>query len=61
MTIQQGEEGVQSRVVGKQLDQTVNNIDPALLAEQPRSARTKAPGRCSRCGSLEHNARTCSS
>jgi hypothetical protein len=61
MTIQQVEEGVQSRVVGKQLDQTVNNIDPALLAEQPRSARTKALGRCSRYGSLEHNARTCSS
>jgi hypothetical protein len=60
MTIQQGEEGVQSRVVAEQLDQTVNNIGPALMAEQPRNARTKAPSRCSRCGSFEHNARVCS-
>ena len=48
-------------MVVEQSHQTSNNIDPALLAEQPKPARRKAPPRCSKCGSLEYNARVCSS
>jgi hypothetical protein len=61
LTVQQGLELVQRAMVVEQSHQTSNNIDPALLAEQPRPARRKAPPRCSKCGSFEHNARVCSS
>jgi hypothetical protein len=61
LTVQQGLELVQRAMVIEQSHQTSNNIDLALLAEQPRSARRKAPPRCSKCGSFEHNARVCSS
>ena len=61
LTVQQGLELVQRAMIVEQSHQTSNNIDPALLAEQPRPARRKAPPRCSKCGSFEHNARVCSS
>jgi hypothetical protein len=60
MTVQDGQESVQRRVVDKQIANNVENIDPALLTERQRGARAKAPPRCSRCNSYEHNARTCS-
>jgi hypothetical protein len=60
MTVQDGQESVQKRMVEEQLTDNTENIDPALLTEQPRSVRKKALSKCSRCGSYEHNARTCS-
>ena len=36
------------------------NIDLVLLNRQLRSVRKKALSKCSRYGSFEHNARTCS-
>lgn len=59
ITVQDGQESVQKRVVREQPKDNAENIDPALLTEQLRSGRVKAPGRCSKCGSFEHNARTC--
>lgn len=59
MTVQQGQESIQNEVVAEQLQNNAENIDSALLIEQPKRARTKAPSRCSRCGSFEHNCRTC--
>jgi hypothetical protein len=60
MTIQDGQEAIQNKAIAEQALDNAENIDPALLTEQPGSARTKAPSRCSRCNSFEHNARTCS-
>ena len=60
ITVQDGQESIQNKVVAKQLQINAENIDPALLNEEPRTARMKAPSRCSRCGSFEHTARTCS-
>ena len=60
LTIQEGEESIQNSLVTEQLQDNTENIDPALLTEQPRKVRIKAPSRCSRCGSFEHNSRTCS-
>jgi hypothetical protein len=59
-TIQDGQESVRRRLVEERLTDNAENIDPVLLTEQPRSVRKKAPSKCSRCGSFEHNARTCS-
>ena len=59
--VQEGQELVQRTMVVEQSPQISNNIDPALLAEQPRPAGRKEPGRCSKCGSFGHTARTCSS
>lgn len=61
LTIQEGQELVQKTMVVQESPQISNNIDPALLAEQPRSASKKAPPRCSKCRSFDHNARVCSS
>ena len=61
MTIQDGQKSVQKRVVEEQLADHAENIDLALLTKRQRSARIKAPSRCSRCRSLDHNARTCNS
>jgi hypothetical protein len=47
-------------MVEEQSTDNTENIDPALLTEQPRSVRKKALSKCSRCSSYEHNARTCS-
>jgi hypothetical protein len=60
ITIQDGQESIQNKVVAKQSQINAENIDPVLLNEEPRTARVKAPSRCSRCGSFEHTARTCS-
>jgi hypothetical protein len=60
MTVQDGQESVQKRMVEERQTDNTENIDPVLLTEQLRSARKKAPSKCSRCGSFEHNARTCS-
>jgi hypothetical protein len=47
-------------MVEEQPTDNTENIDPVLLNEQLRTVRKKVPGKCSRCGSFEHNARTCS-
>lgn len=60
ITIQDGQEFVRRRVVEEQQTDNTENIDPVLLTGQPRSVRKKALSKCSRCGSFEHNARTCS-
>ena len=60
LTIQDGQEFVRKRIAEEQLADNAENIDPVLLTEQPRSNRKKALSKCSRCGSFEHNARTCS-
>ena len=60
MAIQDGQESVRKRMVEEQPTDNTENIDPVLLNEQLRTVRKKAPGKCSRCGSFKHNARTCS-
>lgn len=60
MTVQDGQESVQKRVGKEQAEDNAENINPALSTEQPRGARIKAPSKCSKYGSFEHNARTCS-
>jgi hypothetical protein len=47
-------------VVKEQPKDNDENVDPVLLNGEPRSVRRKALSKCSRCGSFEHNARTCS-
>ena len=59
MTIQDAQEAVQKRVVEQQLANNAENIDPALLTKGQGGPRKKAPSKCSKCNSLEHNARTC--
>jgi hypothetical protein len=60
MTIQDSQESVQKRMVKERQTDNTENIDPVLLNEQLRTVRKKALSKCSRCGSFEHNARTCS-
>jgi hypothetical protein len=60
MTVQDGQESVQKRMVEERQTDNTENIDPVLLNEQLRTVRKKALSKCSRCGSFEHNARTCS-
>ena len=60
MTVQEGQEVVQKSVVAEQLTTQDENIDPAVLASQLERPRKKAASRCSRCGSFDHNSRTCS-
>jgi hypothetical protein len=60
VTIQDGQEFVRKLIAKKQPADNAENIDPVLLTEQLTSTRKKAPSKCSRCGSFEHNARTCS-
>jgi hypothetical protein len=60
MTIQDGQDGIQRPVVKEQPKDNDENVDPVLLNGEPRSVRRKALSKCSRCGSFEHNARTCS-
>ena len=60
MTIEQGQQRAESRVVAEQSTVQDGNIDPAILTERPVQPRKKAPSRCSNCKSLDHNARTCS-
>ena len=59
MTVQDGQDSIQRRVVKKQLEDNAKNIDPALLTEQPTSRRMKAPSKYSRYGSFDHNAKRC--
>jgi hypothetical protein len=61
MTVQDGQDSTQRPMVEEQPGDNNENIDPVLLNRQPRSVRRKALSKCSRCGSFEHNARTCSS
>ena len=60
MTVQDGQDSTQRPVVEEQPEDNDENIDPVLLNRQLRSVRKKALSKCSRCGSFEHNARTCS-
>ena len=60
MTVQDGQDSTQRPMVEEQPEDDDKNIDPVLLNRQLRSVRKKAPSKCSRCGSFEHNARTCS-
>ena len=60
ITVQDGQESIQTKVVAEQSQINAGNIDPALLNEELRTARIKALSRYSRCGSFEHTARTCS-
>jgi hypothetical protein len=60
ITIQDGQESIQNKVVAKQSQINAKNIDLVLLNEEPRTARVKALSRCSRCGSFKHTTRTCS-
>ena len=60
ITVQDGQESIQNKVVAKQSQINAENIDPALLNEELRTARMKALSKCSRCGSFEYTARTCS-
>ena len=60
MTVQDSQESVQKRMVEERQTDNTKNIDPVLLTKQLRSARKKVLSKCSRCGSFEHNARTCS-
>jgi hypothetical protein len=60
MTIQDGQDGIQRPMVEEQPEDNNENIDPVLLNGELRSVRRKAPSKCSRCGSFEHNARICS-
>jgi hypothetical protein len=60
MTVQDGQDTIQKRVVAKQSQDNAENINPALMTEQPRSGRVKATSKCSKCGSFGHNARKCS-
>jgi hypothetical protein len=47
-------------MVKEQLTDNTKNINPALLTKQLRSVRKKSLSKYSRCGSYDHNARTCS-
>jgi hypothetical protein len=60
MTVQDGQESVQKRMVEERQTDNTENINLVLLTKQLRSAHKKALSKCSRCGLLEHNARTCS-
>ena len=60
MTIQDGQDSTQKPIVEEQPEDDDKNIDLVLLNEQLRSVRKKALSKCSRYGSFEHNARTCS-
>ena len=59
MTIQQGQQKAQQPSVAEQSSIQDENIDPAILTEQLFQPRKKAPPRCSKCSSFDHNARTC--
>ncbi len=59
LTIQQGQEAVQKRVVKEQFSKNIENIDLTILGEQPNGPQKKALSRCSKCGSFVHNTRTC--
>jgi hypothetical protein len=61
MTVQDGQDSTQRPMVEEQPGDNNENIDPVLLNGQLRSVRRKALSKCSRYGSFEHNARTCSS
>jgi hypothetical protein len=41
MTVQDRQDPIQKRAVAKQSQDNAENIDPALLTEQPRSGRVK--------------------
>ena len=60
ITVQDGQESIQNKVVTEQSQINARNIDLALLNEELRTARVKAPSKCSRCGSFKHTTRTCS-
>jgi hypothetical protein len=60
MTIQDREESIQKRIVVEQSTVEVENIDLVILTKQLRSVSMRAPPKYSKCGLLEHNARTCS-
>ena len=60
ITVQDGQESIQNKVVTKQSQIYAENIDLALLKKELRTTRVKAPSKYSRCGSFEHTARTCS-
>ena len=59
MTIQEGLESIHNEVVIEQSQNNTKNLDPESLNEQRRNACIKAARKCNKCGSFEHNARTC--
>ena len=60
MTIQEGQQTVQDRVVTEQLTVQDRDIDPVLLTEQQEMPRKRAPAKCSKCNLVGHTVRTCS-
>ena len=60
ITVQDGQESIQNKVVAEQSQINAENIDPALLNKELRTTRVKALSKCSRYGSFKHTARTCS-
>lgn len=60
LSIQDGQESMQEPVVVDPSLVETESGPAEILASQPRSAVTKAPPRCSKCGSFDHNSRKCS-
>jgi hypothetical protein len=60
MTIQDSQDSIQRPMVEEQTEDNNENIDLVLLTRELRSVYRKALSKYSRCGSFEHNARTCS-
>ena len=61
MTIQEGQESIERSVVTEQSHNNIENVDPAIPAQQQETVTKRAPSRCSKCGSFDHKARRCSS
>ena len=59
MSIQDGQDKVIQREVQEQIETEVRSYKTSYLASQPDSSRTRAPSRCSKCGSFEHTSRSC--
>jgi len=60
MTVQEGQQAVQDRVVVKKSFIQDENVDPAILTKQLEVPCKKAPSKSSKCGSYRHTARSCS-
>src|ERR1700712_1387791 len=61
MTIQEERESIERSVVTEQSHNNIENVDPAIPAQQQETVTKRAPSRCSKCGSFDHKARRCSS